>query len=309
MLNAFGMWRCEFLLLDLYSMTITTPEEFSFQEILHFLKRSPKEILHKVEGEKVFKLLEVDRHPVLVSLSPSGKNIKVDFLINKANENTKAAVRQYITEWFDLDKNIKPFYALGRKDPFLKSLVKKHFGYRIVGQPDLYESLIWAVLGQQINLQFAYTLKQRFVREYGACVKFGEEEYFLFPKADSIINLTHDDLLKLQFSSQKSRYTIEISNAFVQGVISKEKLKGLPLEEAKIELMKIKGVGNWTANYALMKTYRYADAFPLEDAGIHNALRKFLKLDRKPSLDEIRNVFSKYKGWEAYATLYLWRSL
>jgi DNA-3-methyladenine glycosylase II len=58
-----------------------------------------------------------------------------------------------------------------------------------------------------------------------------------------------------------------------------------------------------------MKTFRYPDAFPLEDAGIHNALRKFLQLDRKPSLDEVRKVFAKYKGWEAYATLYLWRSL
>ena len=92
-------------------------------------------------------------------------------------------------------------------------------------------------------------------------------------------------------------------------MISKEKLKGLSLVDAKEKLMKIKGIGNWTANYALMKTFRYPDAFPLEDAGISNALRTFLKLDRKPTLDEIREVFMKYKGWEAYATLYLWRSL
>ena len=73
--------------------------------------------------------------------------------------------------------------------------------------------------------------------------------------------------------------------------------------------MQIKGLGNWTANYALMKTFRHADAFPLQDAGIHNAIKNLRKLDRKPTLDEVRKLYKKYKGWEAYATLYLWKSL
>jgi len=79
--------------------------------------------------------------------------------------------------------------------------------------------------------------------------------------------------------------------------------------EAKEKLMKIKGIGNWTANYALMKTFRFPDAFPLEDAGLGNALRSLLHLHGKPTLDEVREVFRPYKGWEAYATLYLWRAL
>jgi DNA-3-methyladenine glycosylase II len=73
--------------------------------------------------------------------------------------------------------------------------------------------------------------------------------------------------------------------------------------------MKIKGVGNWTANYALMKTFHYPDAFPLEDAGLHNAIRNLKKLEHKPTLAEVQKIFKKYKGWEAYATLYLWKSL
>jgi DNA-3-methyladenine glycosylase II len=116
-------------------------------------------------------------------------------------------------------------------------------------------------------------------------------------------------LLPLQFSRQKSKYTIIIAETFADGSISKEKLKGLPLAEAKEQLMKIKGVGNWTANYALMKTFRYPDAFPLEDAGIHNAIKNFKKMDRKPTLEEVKKIFKKYKGWEAYATLYLWKGL
>jgi DNA-3-methyladenine glycosylase II len=187
--------------------------------------------------------------------------------------------------------------------------VKKHYGYRIIGQPDLFESLLWAVLGQQINVQFAYTLKQRFVEIFGEQFSWKEQNYFLFPTPARVATLNDSHLLPLQFSRQKSKYSVNIAEAFASGIISKEKLKGLPLQEAKVVLMKIKGVGNWTANYALMKTFRYPDAFPLEDAGIHNAIKNLKRMKQKPSLEQVKRVFKKYKGWEAYATLYLWKSL
>ena len=100
-----------------------------------------------------------------------------------------------------------------------------------------------------------------------------------------------------------------IAQAFLSGEISKEKLKDLPFQDAKEKLMSIKGVGNWTANYALMKTFRYSEAFPLEDAGVHNAIKNLKKMKAKPTLTQVCRIFKKYKGWEAYATLYLWKSL
>lgn len=290
-------------------MEISLPPEFRFKECLHFLERSPRELLHRVEGEAVYKLVIHEGEKILFKITSSDDHLVVGFPIAEPREDIKKKIEHYIIEWFDLDKDLKPFYAMAANDPFLSHLTKQHYGYRIVGQPDLYESLVWAVLGQQINLSFAYTLKQQFVREFGKKLVYADKEYFLFPEPGIVAHLTMEDLLMIQFSRQKARYTIGISEAFLDGTISKEKLKGLSLVEAKEKLMKIKGIGNWTANYALMKTFRYPDAFPLEDAGISNALRTFLKLDRKPTLDEIREVFVKYKGWEAYATLYLWRSL
>lgn len=290
-------------------MEIELPQEFDFNQSLHFLKRSPKELLHRVDGDAVYKLIDWRGEKILFQIRSDQPRLIVEFPIAEPTEEAKQYVRQYIIEWLDLDKDLKPFYKLANQDGFLKDLIKKYYGYRIVGQPDLYESLIWAVIGQQINLQFAYTLKSQFVKKYGKKLVFEGNEYFLFPDYHLISNLSPDDLLEIQFSKQKARYTIEISKAFVESVISKEKLSGLSITSAKEKLMQIKGIGNWTANYALMKTFLYPDAFPLEDAGLHNALKKLMRLDRKPTLDEVREVFGNYKGWQAYATLYLWRSL
>jgi DNA-3-methyladenine glycosylase II len=218
-------------------------------------------------------------------------------------------LKAYILEWFDLGTDLNPFYTLAKKDKLLSPLIKQYKGYRIVGHPDLFESLVWAVIGQQINLQFAYTIKSRFVENFGEQFIHDTLIHYLFPIPEAVVRLSDDHLLPLQFSRQKSKYTLNIAEAFASGTISRQKLSTMSFEEAKIELMKIKGIGNWTANYALMKTFRYPDAFPAEDAGVHNALKNLLKMDRKPTLDEVKKIFKKYKGWEAYATLYLWKSL
>lgn len=276
---------------------------------MSFLKRSPREILHRIEEETVVKAIYVDDEIVAFRIRHQQDSLEIEFLTRKVSTSIKQKVSDYVREWFDLETDLKPFYAMARKDDLLKGLVRKYYGYRIIGQPDLFESIIWAVLGQQINLQFAYTLKQRFVEQFGGSIEIKNQKYFLFPSPEVVAQITPDQLLPLQFSRQKTAYVIGIAQAFAEGRLSKQKLTSLSLEEAKEELIKIKGIGNWTANYALMKTFRHPDAFPLEDAGVHNAIKNLMNLKSKPSLDRVKKIYKKYEGWEAYVTLYLWKSL
>jgi len=291
------------------SLRIPPPHEFSYELALTFLKRSPRELLHKVIDDRIEKAIRINGAVIIFSIRYDKDELLVEFLNTKVTVAQATEVVKYIREWLDLDTDLKPFYAMCQKDKLLKGLVKNFYGYRIVGQPDLFESIVWAVLGQQINVQFAYTLKQKFVERYGEALTLKEETYYLFPAAAVVAQLTEAQLLALQFSRQKAVYIINIAKAFAEGVVSKEKLVGLSLKQAKDLLMEIKGIGNWTANYALMKTFRHTDAFPLEDAGIHNAIKNLKKLTKKPSIEEVKRVYKKYKGWEAYATLYLWKSL
>lgn len=290
-------------------VVVETPDDFSFQHSLTFLRRSPKEVLHRVEGDAVIKALVVEGSTIVFRVSEHQKGLGIELLSGNVSRQAASYLANYVRDWFDLHTDLLPFYSLARKDELLRPLVKAYHGYRIVGQPDLFESLVWAVLGQQINLGFAYTLKGRFVLSFGKTVEWKGVPHYVFPTPEVVSAIRPDDLLALQFSRQKAAYTINIAQAFLSGEISREKLAGKTLEEAKAELRKIKGVGNWTANYALMKTYRYPDAFPLEDAGLHNAIRQQLGLAGKPSLDRVKKIFRTYRGWEAYATLYLWRSL
>jgi DNA-3-methyladenine glycosylase II len=289
-------------------LEIIPPQPFDFSFSLEFLNRSPHELMHFCEGNLVVKAIDLSGKKISIQISERNGKLSVDTSSNLTEEEERL-VREYVEEWFDLKTDITPFYKLAKQDEILKDLVKKFHGYRIVSIPDLFESLVWAVIGQQINVSFAYTVKQRYVKAYGETVKWNDRDLYLFPSPEITMQIPDDELLSMQFSRQKTKYMKLIAEAFASGQLSKEKIMPLTLEEAKKELTKIKGIGNWTANYAMMKTFRRPDAFPLEDVALHNAIRILKGMKKKPSLQTVKRVFKNYKGWEAYATLYLWKSL
>jgi DNA-3-methyladenine glycosylase II len=289
-------------------LEIIPPKPFDFSFTLDFLNRSPHELMHICDGDSVIKAIDLNGKKVPIKISESNGKLLVS-TFSKLLKEEEIIVREYVEEWFDLKTDLAPFYKLAKKDDILKDLIKRFHGYRIVSIPDLFESLVWAVIGQQINVDFAYIVKQRYVKAYGEQVTWNDRSIYLFPTPEVTMNIPDEELLAIQFSRQKARYVKLIAEAFAQGVLSKEKIAPLTLEEAKKELTKIKGIGNWTANYAMMKTFRRPDAFPLEDVALHNAIRILKGMKKKPSLQTVKRIFKNYKGWEAYATLYLWKSL
>ena len=74
-------------------------------------------------------------------------------------------------------------------------------------------------------------------------------------------------------------------------------------------MVELKGIGNWSADYVLMKCFRRNEAFPIADVGLHNAIKFQLGRKTKPSIEEIEKMAEGWKGWESYVTFYLWHSL
>ena len=114
----------------------------------------------------------------------------------------------------------------------------------------------------------------------------------------------------MKFSRQKIDYLKNVSNAFVENQISKEILHNLKSKEERIKkLTEIKGIGVWSANYVLMKTIRDTSCITYGDSGLNKAIHTIFKTEKKPTKDEIDNVFKDFKNWESYLNFYLWKSL
>lgn len=284
---------------------------FSFSECLVYLDRAKNESTHFVDGATLYKLVELNSEKVLLKLSsPQESIIRAEFLNLKPDAELRTAAFRYIWEWFDLGRDLEPFYEIAGRDRLLKAAANRHKGLRIVGINDLFEALVWAIAGQQINLAFAYTLKSRLVEKYGESVKHGGRVYRLFPRAETIARLTVGELTELKFTSRKAEYILGVAEKMAGGMLSKDQLLGCScLEDQREILLAIRGIGSWTADYVIMKCIRNTAAFPTGDAGLQNAIKNMLGMERKPTIPEIENMAKGWRGWEAYATFYLWRTL
>ncbi|MET3697748.1 DNA-3-methyladenine glycosylase II [Bacillus oleivorans] len=291
-------------------LEIFPPKDFNFEECLVFLGRSSQEVLHQIKDGYLYKLLKIKGEKIVVKISGSSDCILVEFPVKTLSSNLQQEIAEYIWEWFDLDQELSRFYEAASEDRVLQRLFKKYHGLRVICIPDLFEALTWAIMGQQINLAFAYTLKKRFVEHFGESIIFENETYWLYPSYKKIASMEEEDLRKLQFTGRKAEYIIGVAKAMANGELTKAGLlQEQEYQQVKKSLMAIRGVGAWTADYVMMKCLHFPDAFPIADAGLHQAIKLQLGLESKPTLEELNDMAANWKGWRAYATFYLWRSL
>lgn len=292
------------------AISIPKPGLFSFEECLWFLNRNYDECLHHINGSSITKALFLDGECLVFTLSDEGKNISVKIETPDPSPRAPEKLKAFIIDWLDMERNVSPFYRLLKAHPALDYMTRDFAGLRLISIADLHETLCWCIIGQQINLGFAYKLKRRLVEGFGEFAEINGTRYWIFPRPEVLASLSVEQLKQLQFSRQKAEYIIHISKQFCEGNISKEKLFALPTtEERRKSLTAIRGVGIWTANYALMKTLKDLNCIPHGDIGLLNALSNHeLIKDRKDS-KAIEKLFSKFRGWESYLVFYLWRSL
>ncbi|MFC0330490.1 DNA-3-methyladenine glycosylase family protein [Paenibacillus sepulcri] len=295
------------------SMLLYPPKPFSFDAALGYLSRSSKECMFAIQNGQVTRLVPVDEEHVLIRISgEENATVRIEFLGDAPlpEAHAREAVAAYVWEWFDLDSDLTPFYEMAERDPLLNRAVTEHYGLRIIGIHDLFEALCWGVMGQQINLAFAYTLKKKFVEAFGESVEWEGRSYWIFPKPSTIAGLSVDNLTPLQLTGRKSEYLIGIASLIAGGQLSREKLLELGgLQAIEKELVGIRGIGPWTANYVLMRCLRIPSAFPIADVGLHNAIKHVMQLEQKPTIAEIRQLSSAWGDWLSYSTFYLWRMI
>lgn len=175
-----------------------------------------------------------------------------------------------------------------------------HIGPRSVEKitPSEYAFHLYSsIISQQISTKAADKILERFLALVG-------------DPHDPANILIHDiDTLKsVGLSGQKASYIRSIAELTSNGTVRLEHLDTLTDQEVIDELIKIKGVGVWTAEMFLMFTLGRPDIFSIGDLGLHNAAKK---LYNKPELTK-QELLDLSLGWAPHRTtaaLVLWHSL
>jgi len=174
------------------------------------------------------------------------------------------------------------------------------FIFETFGTPPLwareanFATLIHIILEQQVSLASAASAFNK-LKE-----KLGE----ITPK--NVLALSDEELKACYFSRQKTVYARELSKAILDGSLNLTSLEKLSDAEAKRELKKIKGIGDWTADIYLLMALLRADVMPKGDLALHVAWKRLKKLEHAPHSDEFQQIAEKWKPFRAAAARLLW---
>ncbi len=224
--------------------------------------------------------------------------------------DAEGMMRPIVQRVFATAVDVSPLLdSLPRKDEFGQELLTRFRGVRPVLLPDIFETITWAIIGQQINVIFAAKCKRAFVERFGTSFKIDGESWMLFPTPERVIDITEAELSEIQFSRQKSRYILNLAYEIVEGRLDLDALFTIPAQAALDRLELLTGIGRWTAEYVLMRGIGHPDVIPAGDGGLRRIVGQRYGMGRLASEAEVRTIADSWAGWRSYFAFYLWFTL
>lgn len=201
-------------------------------------------------------------------------------------------IEQKIRRMFDLDLNTSILDDSFLMHPLLNPIWRTYPGLRLASGWDTFETAINTILGQLVSVQRAKTLMQQLIEHQGEQIinPITNEKVYLFPTPRKLANANLENL----GTTQNRKKTIK---EFSRRIADKEvMLETQNIDSLKEDLLKIPGIGPWSAEYIALRALGDRDSFPATDLVLKRALKEY------PNID-----LEKLKPWRSYAAISLWR--
>lgn len=176
-------------------------------------------------------------------------------------------------------------------EPIFKVIIEK-YGFPVIPKrPQGFETLVLLILEQQVSIDSA---KATFLK-----LKAKEENF----KPELLLLLADEEYRNLGVSRQKTSYIKALSHSIINKDIDIESLATKSSQQVRDELIKIKGIGNWTIDVYLMFSLQSPDIIPLGDIAVVNTIKELLNIYDK---QEMEIYVAKWSPYRSAATFLLW---
>jgi len=180
---------------------------------------------------------------------------------------------------------------LSEKEPVFKFIIEKYGMPPIPKRPQGFETLVLLILEQQVSIDSAKATFLKLKAEFGVL----EPQELSFKTDEAFRNLG--------VSRQKTAYIKALSSTILNKEIDLESLATKTSPQVREELIKIKGIGNWTIDVYLMFALQAPDVLPLGDIAIVNTIKELLEIQEK---QEMELHTAKWSPHRSAASFLLW---
>jgi DNA-3-methyladenine glycosylase II len=273
---------------------------FNLEATVRVLQRRSSNRVDLWENDSYVRVLTIDRGLVLVKVWNCGSidapGLRYSILTGPRSLAARAALEQTLIRVLGLDLDPAVLLRLPENDPMLRVTVHSLRGMRPPRFTDLFESFASVIPFQQLSLDAGISILGKFVDRFGEHVSYRGRRYSAFPNAGTISAADVEELQSCGLSLKKSQSLVHIARTIHAGQLDERMLSRMQTSEAMEALVKVPGVGPWTAGLVLLRGLGRIDVFPSGDAGAARGLRSLLKLDPTSDVDEVAQRFGEHRG-------------
>ena len=295
---------------------IETPKDYSFTKTCNFAF-SPEGISPNGNFSTTYydsitykKVIESNNRLFLSEVTDTENNsLKVTVTGENLSDKDVATVTNTLSRILGITQNPNLFYKTHQSDPIIGPLISKYYGLHIPQSNSVFEGLVTAIVGQQISTSVAKMLRSLLIEKYGESLTINGNKFYVFPTPEKIMSVGIEELHANKFSRRKAEYICGIATSICTNELDIDKLSTSSYEIAMKNLISLRGVGIWTAQWLLIGSLGFEDGFPSGDLALQKIITE--KLERKSIMSDDQildysNIWSPYRSW---ATVYLFADI
>jgi DNA-3-methyladenine glycosylase II len=198
-----------------------------------------------------------------------------------------------------MKSNLQVIAHFRKSDPQIFRLIGTYGLTELKPSGNYFPDLIESVINQQLSNKAAATIWKRF------------RELFLSQEInpETVIKIDNTKLRSCGTSNAKAQYIHNIARAFIDQTVTPLTFNKMTDMQIIDQLIKIKGIGRWTAEMFLIFSLGREDVFSMGDAGLNKAMNIIYGKDKKLTASQKEKIITKWKPYRSYASLMLWKSL
>jgi DNA-3-methyladenine glycosylase II len=258
------------------------------------LRRRPINAVDLWDGKTYRRGLMFGNRPVEIAVIQNGSTLEISVVGARLTSSMTSAVTTVLQRMLGTQVDLRAFYDFAVQDAQLNRLVHRFRGAKPPRFPSIFEALVNGISCQQLSLTVGITLLNRLAEHCGLAAG---SSLYCFPRPQDLVKITPAEFRRLGYSANKSRALLELSDAIVDGRLNLETLVERDDQEITRVLLEMRGIGRWTAEYALLRGVGRIDLFPGDDVGARNNLARWLKLRTPLDYARVSRVLKKRKRY------------
>ncbi len=288
------------------TFALRLPASYRAADVLAYHGRDPASPAERVDGSHLFKAIPTADGPAVLEIELHRSRAVVRLHADgRSGAAAQRDAHRIALRMLGLTSDVRGFEAFAGGHPVLAPLVAARRGLHLPLTATVFDGLCWAIIGQQINLAFAFGLRRDVIELAGERIG----DLIAHPTPERLAALDVETLRRRRFSRSKAAYLLDTAAAVASGRLELEALGAGSAAEAEHVLTAWRGIGTWTARYVLMRGIGFADAAPIGDAALAAALAHATGAARRPTADEADALMRPFAPYRSLATFHLWASL